>query len=139
MPLRPTLPLLGTPSRFKPRQRVAALLLLAALVVTAGCNSEARLAEETAEWQAWRHLDIQQEDSWLTLIDYHYVTEAGVALGTDAGEGAIVLPRGPATAGRFYYEGNVLMFESTGRVAADGEHLRGPIPALREDGSGARQ
>lgn len=120
------------------RCRTAITVLVA--VTFLGCAPESPSTEEHAAgveaWQSWRLADLTAEDSWLTLIDYHWMSTFPISIGSAAGSD-IVLPRGPALVGTFTHDDTGIAFEPAAPgVLADSSEVAAPVAVLREDGTG---
>ncbi len=120
------------------------VLLLVTACLLAGCASDTIPPEvheaDVEAWRAWRLADVTSEDSWLTLIDYHWMGALPVTVGS-AEQASITLPRGPGLVGVFTEAPatDTLLFEAATGVAvtADGRTLTEPVPVFNPDGSAA--
>lgn len=109
-------------------------------LVLAGCTapdiSPGEHAHDVEAWQEWRLNDLTREDSWLTLIDYHWMSSFPISIGASEGSD-IVLPRGPALAGTFNPDGDEILFNpASSKVTADSIEVRKATKVLREDSTG---
>lgn len=95
-------------------------------------------AEDVNAWRAWRLEDLTSEDSWLTLIDYHWFSGDTTTIGS-GDDADIRLPRGPAHLGFFSEDDTLLTFtpapDQTGLVSADSVWVAQSISAFRDDDS----
>lgn len=117
------------------------VLVLLTLIFLAGCASDAIPPEvhqaEVEAWREWRLADVTLEDSWLTLIDYHWIGALPVTVGSDAAA-SITLPRGPALLGALSLsDAGLLVFsaEPGVSVTADGQAMTESLPVFTPDGS----
>jgi uncharacterized protein len=95
-------------------------------------------AEEVNAWREWRLEDLTSEDSWLTLIDYHWFSDGETTIGS--GEDAdIRIPRGPAYVGFFSVDDTSVTFtpapDQTPLVFADSMRVTESVSTIRGDDS----
>ncbi|MFT4603602.1 MAG: hypothetical protein ACI9W4_000317 [Rhodothermales bacterium] len=116
------------------------LLLLVTACILAGCSPNTIPPQvheaDIQAWRAWRLADLTSEDSWLTLIGYHWVGAVPVSVGS-AERASITLPRGPQLVGTFFQSDGALLFEAKEGVTviADSVTLAEAVPVFNPDGS----
>jgi hypothetical protein len=118
------------------------VFLLVFVCLAAGCARDTIAPEvheaEIEAWREWRLADVTSQDSWLTLIDYHWVSALPVTVGSDS-QASITLPRGPELVGAFTQlagpESMLFVVEPGVTVTADGDTLAEPAPVFNPDGS----
>lgn len=118
------------------RFRTVPITALVAVTLLGCVPDPAEHAAEVEAWQSWRLADLTAEDSWLTLIDYHWMSSFPISIGS-ASESDIVLPRGPSRVGAFTRGETGIEFEPDAPgVLADSSEIAAPVAVLRGDSTG---
>ncbi|HVE70273.1 MAG TPA: DUF1684 domain-containing protein [Thermoanaerobaculia bacterium] len=104
-----------------------AVLAFAALVTGCGMQ-EPKIdtnahAQEVREWQKNRDTRLRKEDSWLTLIGLHWLTD---------GENTVTLTKASAPQLRLLRSGTSTVLHATEPMTVDGKPVTGDVP-LRAD------
>ena len=108
-------------------KRIAAVAL--AVSLAAGCGTQepkidtAAHAQEIQQWQKRRDTNLRKEDSWLTLIGLHWLTE---------GENSVTLTKPGAPPVRLLRQGATTILHSDPLMTVDGKPLSGDVPLLAD-------
>lgn len=87
-------------------------LVLVGWTSAAEPNSEKAYREEEERWRAERADRLKTEDGWLSLVGLFWLESGDNAVGSDP-DGRVVLPVGPARAGRLLYDRTTVRLVAT--------------------------
>lgn len=101
---------------------LASALLLATLMMPAGANDPAYVAEIDA-WHSGRIERLQQPGSWLTLVGLISLPEGRSSFGTADDADLRIEAEGPAVIGDVIVDADGVRFVATAKVTHDGERV----------------